>query len=52
MSSLQHIEEKENSPLILILAVETKDPYTKGHSERVSNLSKKLAQFIGLSEGD
>lgn len=30
-------------------AVETKDPYTRGHSERVANLSAAMAEVLGLS---
>jgi len=30
--------------------LESKDPYTKGHSERVGNLSAEFAAFIGLPE--
>ena len=33
----------------LALAVEAKDPYTKGHSERVAEVSEHLATMMGLS---
>lgn len=46
------LDHSEDIILTLAVAIEAKDPYTKGHSERVSNLSKKLAKFIGLSEGE
>jgi len=36
----------------LALAIETKDPYTKGHSERVAELSEELATKMGLQQGD
>jgi putative nucleotidyltransferase with HDIG domain len=36
----------------LALAVETKDPYTKGHSERVAELSEELATKMGLQQSD
>jgi putative nucleotidyltransferase with HDIG domain len=36
----------------LALAVETKDPYTIGHSERVAELSEELATKMGLLQSD
>lgn len=36
----------------LALAVEAKDPYTKGHSERVAKVAEHLANMIGLSDAD
>ncbi|HTP63852.1 MAG TPA: HD domain-containing phosphohydrolase, partial [Geobacteraceae bacterium] len=36
----------------LALAVEAKDPYTKGHSERVADISENLATMMGLAEAD
>lgn len=33
----------------LVNTVESKDPYTKGHSDRVSALAKKLGQQLGLN---
>jgi len=36
----------------LALAVEAKDPYTKGHSERVGEISGHLATMMGLSAAD
>jgi putative nucleotidyltransferase with HDIG domain len=36
----------------LALAVEAKDPYTKGHSERVAEISEHLAIMMGLAESD
>ncbi len=36
----------------LALAVEAKDPYTKGHSERVAQISEHLATTMGLIQTD
>jgi putative nucleotidyltransferase with HDIG domain len=36
----------------LALAVEAKDPYTKGHSERVGEISEHLATMMGLSAAE
>ncbi|MCD6583309.1 MAG: HD domain-containing protein, partial [Candidatus Omnitrophica bacterium] len=36
----------------LALAVEAKDPYSRGHSERVGRYAVKLARELGLSEED
>ena len=44
------LESSENIIFTLAIAIEAKDPYTKGHSERVGNLSSEFASFIGLSE--
>ncbi len=36
----------------LVKTLEAKDPYTKEHSERVTNLAIRLAESMGLSEGE
>ncbi len=36
----------------LALAVEAKDPYTKGHSERVAEIAEHLATIMSLAETD
>ena len=46
------LDHSEDIILTLAVAIEAKDLYTKGHSERVCDLSKRLAKFIGLSEGE
>lgn len=46
------LENSENIILTLAIAIEAKDPYTKGHSERVGSFSSEFARFIGLSEKD
>ncbi len=40
----------ENSVLSLVHALELKDPYTRGHSERVSKYSLMIAERLGLAE--
>ncbi len=42
------LDSSENIIFTLALALEAKDPYTKGHSERVAELSRRLAEEIGL----
>lgn len=44
------LDHSEDIILTLAIAIDAKDPYTKGHSERVGNLSAEFAEFIGLSE--
>ena len=50
----EHYINKLNLQTIqsLALAVEAKDPYTKGHSERVGEISEHLATMLGLSAAD
>ncbi|MDP2277817.1 MAG: HD domain-containing protein, partial [Nitrospirota bacterium] len=46
--------DMENSYLQTVMAlanaIEAKDPYTKGHTERVANLSIKIADFFKLTK--
>lgn len=49
-SLIDQLEEAENVVYSLVTALEEKDPYTKGHSLRVSKLSLELAQALDLSE--
>ncbi len=48
----EELDHSESVILTLAVALESKDPYTKGHSERVGNLSSEFASFIKLSEKD
>lgn len=42
------LDHSEDVILTLAIAIEAKDPYTKGHSERVGKLSTEFAAYIGL----
>lgn len=42
------LDHSEDIILTLAIAIEAKDPYTKGHSERVGTLSMEFASYIGL----
>jgi putative two-component system response regulator len=46
------LDHSENIILTLAVAMETRDPYTKGHSTRVSKLSAEFVSFLGLYEED
>ena len=46
----EELDHSETVILTLAVALEAKDPYTKGHSERVGNLSAEFAAFIGFPE--
>ncbi|MGM0442369.1 MAG: HD domain-containing phosphohydrolase [Elusimicrobiota bacterium] len=48
--SYQKLEETKNIVKSLAQAVEAKDPYTSGHSDRVGKYSKKIALKVGFSE--
>lgn len=47
----QYRLQQANEDLLsaLVKAIETRDPYTSGHSLRVANLAKLIAQEMGLS---
>lgn len=40
-----------SSVMSLVKAVEVKDPYTRGHSERVAQYAEMIARELGLQEG-
>jgi putative two-component system response regulator len=42
------LENAENVIMALIRSVEAKDPYTRGHSERVAEYSRQLAERLSL----
>ncbi len=46
----EQLEKVENILFTLAKALEAKDPYTEGHSERVTDFAKRLAKEIGLSK--
>jgi len=50
--SLSALDESQNIIFTLALALESKDPYTHGHSDRVSDYAIELARFLNLSELD
>ncbi|MEW6571395.1 MAG: HD domain-containing phosphohydrolase [Nitrospirota bacterium] len=48
----EELDHSENIILTLAVAMEAKDPYTKGHSTRVSALAVDFVNFLGMSERD
>jgi putative nucleotidyltransferase with HDIG domain len=50
--SLSALDESQNIIFTLALALESKDAYTHGHSERVTDYALELARFLNLSELD
>ena len=42
------LEQTQNVICALALALEAKDPYTRGHSQRVGDLARKFALHVGL----
>ena len=43
------LEHSENVVLTLAVAMEARDPYTRGHSTRVGEISKAFSSFLGFS---
>ncbi|MBN2407768.1 MAG: HD domain-containing protein [Elusimicrobia bacterium] len=48
--SYQRLEETRNVVITLAHAVEAKDPYTRGHSDRVGEYSRKISLALGFSQ--
>lgn len=48
----EELDHSENIILTMAVAMEARDPYTKGHSTRVSKLSVEFLSFLGLSQED
>jgi len=44
------LENAENVIMTLVRFIEAKDPYTRGHSERVAEHSRRLAEALGFNE--
>ncbi|MEA3506702.1 MAG: HD domain-containing protein, partial [Elusimicrobiota bacterium] len=49
-NAYRQLEETKNIVVTMANAVEAKDPYTRGHSDRVGHYSKQIAQAVGFSE--
>lgn len=50
--SLSALDESQNIIFTLALALESKDSYSSGHSERVAEYATEIAKFINLSKED
>ncbi|MFZ5908238.1 MAG: HD domain-containing phosphohydrolase [Nitrospirota bacterium] len=48
----EELDHSENIILTLAVAMEARDPYTKGHSTRVSKLAVDFVDFLGLHDKD
>ena len=48
----EELDHSENIIMTLAVAMEARDPYTRGHSTRVSKLSADFVTFLGLMEQD
>lgn len=44
------LENSENIIMTLAIALETKDPYTRGHSTRVSSMASRFAAYLEMSD--
>lgn len=50
--SLSALDESQNIIFTLALALESKDSYSSGHSERVAEYAVEIAKYLNLSEMD
>lgn len=50
--SLLALDESQNIIFTLALALESKDSYSSGHSERVADYAVEIAKYLNLSEED
>ncbi len=48
----EELDHSENIILTLAVAMEARDPYTKGHSTRVSKLASDFVIYLGLTDKD
>lgn len=46
------LEHSENIIFTLAVAMESREPYTKGHSKRVGNIAKSFASYLGFGENE
>src|SRR4030042_6925727 len=46
----EELDDSESIILTLIVTMEARDPYTKGHSTRVSKLSADFVSFLGINQ--
>ena len=49
LTTFQLQEANTNLLKALVKAIEVRDPYTSGHSQRVADLSRRIAEKLGLS---
>ena len=50
LAKVQLVEANQDLLKVLVKAIETRDPYTSGHSLRVATLARAIADDIGLSK--